>query len=299
MNNTVEIINAKLKNYTTKKKNSFKMNANIVRELVKKNIKVQYRNSIIGALWTVLNPLLNMLVMWFVFSTFFGSGDEWYALYILCGNIVFSFMRGATVQSLPSIVYNRGLLTKNKISQFVFPVSANLGAIVNFAFSSVALLGVMVVTSIANKESAFGPTMFLILLMIPALFLFSYGLSLVLTAMYVFFRDIQHFYNVLLTLWTYLTPLFWKKGDLLKKAIPAEGDPGLLYYALRFVINANPMTQFVEYFREVTYVATTSGWTLDFYGFPRLGVLYLIGLAFFGIGTLVFSLTRKNFIYNI
>ena len=299
MNNTVEIINTRLKNYTTRKKNSFKMNANIVRELVKKNIKVQYRNSIIGALWTVLNPLLNMLVMWFVFSMFFGSGDDWYALYILCGNIVFSFMRGATVQSLPSIVYNRGLLTKNKISQFVFPVSCNLGAVVNFAFSSVALIGVMAVTSIANHQSAFSFNMLLIFLMLPALFLFSYGLSLILTAMYVFFRDIQHFYNVFLTLWTYLTPLFWKKETILNKAKDSEGYEGFLYHLLSFVLNANPMTQFVEYFREVTYGAAVNGWTLDYFGFPKLGVLYLIGFAFFGIGTLVFTATRKNFIYNI
>ncbi len=299
MNNTVEIINAKLKDYTTRKKNSFKMNANIVRELVKKNIKVQYRNSIIGALWTVLNPLLNMLVMWFVFSMFFGSGDDWYALYILCGNIVFSFMRGATVQSLPSIVNNRGLLTKNKISQFVFPVSCNLSAVVNFAFSSIALIGVMAVTSIYNHTSAFSLNLLLIFLMLPALFLFSYGLSLILTSMYVFFRDVQHFYNVFLTLWTYLTPLFWKKQTILDKAKGAEGYEGFLYHLLEFVLNANPMTQFVEYFREVTYGAAVNGWTLDYFGFPKLGVLYLIGLAFCGVGTLVFSLTRKNFIYNI
>ncbi|MBQ8545359.1 MAG: ABC transporter permease [Clostridia bacterium] len=299
MNNTMETLNDKFRSYTARKRNSFKMNANIVRELVKKNVKVQYRNSIIGALWTVLNPLLNMLVMWFVFSTFFGTGDEWYALYILCGNIIFSFMRGATVQSLPSIVYNRGLLTKNKISQFVFPVSCNLGAVVNFAFSSVALVGVMVVTSIANHESAFGPSLFLVVLMLPALFLFSYGLSLILTAMYVFFRDVQHFYNVFLTLWTYLTPLFWKKNAILEKAKAQDGTEGFLYHALEFVINANPMYHFVDYFREITYSATVNGWSLDFYGFPKLGILYLIGLAFFGIGTLVFSLTRKNFIYNI
>ena len=299
MNNTVEILTDKLKNYTKKKRSSFKMNANIVRELVKKNVKVQYRNSIIGALWTILNPLLNMLVMWFVFSLFFGRGDEWYALYILCGNIIFSFVRNATVQSLPSIVHNRGLLTKNKISQFVFPVSCNLSAVVNFLFSSVALLGVMVVTTLVNPGTAFGPSIFLVVLFLPALFLFSYGLSLILTSLYVFFRDIQHFYNVFLTLWTYLTPLFWKKEDILESAANRDDFGEFLYHLLEFVINANPMYHFVDYFREITYRATVDGWTLDFYAFPKLGVLYLIGLAFFGVGTLIFSLTRKNFIYNI
>jgi len=100
-----------------KKLRDSKKNANITRELVKKNIKIQYRNSVIGIFWTVLNPFLNMLVMYFVFGSILGysKSDPTYALYLLCGNIVFNMMRGATSQSLTSLVYNRGLLTKNKI----------------------------------------------------------------------------------------------------------------------------------------------------------------------------------------
>ena len=275
-----------------KKADSFKKNANIVRELVKKNIKVQYRNSVIGALWTVLNPLLNMLVMFFVFSTVFsfGKNDPWYSLYILCGNIMFSFVRAATTQSLTSIVNNRGLLTKNKISQFVFPIANNLGAVVNFAFSMVALLGVMVVVSIVNHQSAFSFTLLLVFLMLPALFMFSFGLSLILSSLYVFFRDIQHFYTVFLTLWTYLTPIFWKMDSL-------EGNP-IFKDLLSLVVNLNPMFHFVEYFRDIVYRCACEGiGVLE--SFATLGILYLIGLAFVGVGTLVFSLTRRNFIYHI
>ena len=128
-----------------KKLRDAKKNANITRELVKKNIKIQYRNSVIGIFWTVLNPFLNMLVMYFVFGSILGysKSDPTYALYLLCGNIVFNMMRGATSQSLTSLVNNRGLLTKNKISYYVFPLSNNLSALVNFLFSCIALLGVM------------------------------------------------------------------------------------------------------------------------------------------------------------
>ncbi len=290
--NTKPTLFQRLKAFLLKKLISFKKNANIVRELVKKNIKVQYRNSVIGALWTVLNPLLNMLVMFFVFSTVFsfGKNDIWYSLYILCGNIIFSFVRSATTQSLPSIVDNRGLLTKNKISQYVFPVAKNLSAVVNFAFSMVALLGVMAVVSIFNHQNAFGPAIFLIFLMLPALFIFSFGLSLALSSLYVFFRDVQHFYTVFLTLWTYLTPIFWKIGNL-------DGNP-VLKDILQFVVNMNPMFHFVEYFRDIVYRCTCEGvGVID--TFPTLGILYLIGIVSVGLGIFVFSLTRKKFIYHI
>lgn len=297
--NTKENIFKRLLAFLKKKALSFKKNANIVRELVKKNIKVQYRNSVIGALWTVLNPLLNMLVMFFVFSVVLNYGSEkTYALYILCGNIMFSFIRASTTQSLPSIVQNRGLLTKNKISQFVFPISNNLVAVVNFAFSSIALLGVMAVVSIVAKQNFFSFNLLLVFLMLPALFLFSYGLSLILAALYVFFRDIQHFYNVFLTLWTYLTPVFWKVGNVLE---PKNGDSvgtEFIKSSLSIVVHANPMYWFVTYFRDIAYSCVETGrtvWTT----FPTLASLYLIGLIFAGIGTLIFSLTRSKFIYYI
>lgn len=281
--------------FVVKKSKSFKKNANIVRELVIKNVKIQYRNSVIGVLWTVLNPLLNMLVMYFVFSTImdFGSKQEedWFSLYILCGNIMFSFVRNATTQSLPSIVQNRGLLTKNKISEYVFPISKNLSAVVNFSFSMIALIGVMAVVSFFAPGSAFSYTLIFVFLMLPALFLFSFGLSLVLSSLYVFFRDIQHFYTVFLTLWTYLTPIFWDFGLFKNKE-------DMKYAILETVVNLNPMFHFVEYFRDIIYRCSV-GFTPVLETFSTLALLYVIGLISLGIGILIFALTRRKFIYNI
>lgn len=323
----------RLKEFFVKKAASFKKNANIVRELVKKNVKIQYRNSAIGAIWTILNPLLNMLVMYFVFSNVLGyKDDKTYALYLLCGTITFALMRAGTTQSMTSLVNNRGLLTKNKISYFVFPVSNNLGAVINFAFSLIALLTVMIFVAFFNNVfEIFSPNLLLILVMIPALFLFSYGLSLILSALYVFFRDIQHFYNVFLTLWTYLTPMFYKvdrfanSEDLSAKFITA-------------VINLNPMYHFVEFFRDVAYrcsentqfvancgeiingVGSGEFWselvktnglqkamemlqTAQMYAplpdATEILILYGWGIGAFLLGTLVFLLTRRKFIFYI
>lgn len=277
-----------------RKKTSFIKNSYIVKELVKRNVKVQYRNSAIGVLWTILNPLLNMLVMFFVFSSLFGKGDPYYALYLLCGTITFALMRNATTQSMTSIVNNRGLLTKNKISQYVFPVANNIGAVINFGFSMIALLAVMLFVAIKNQTFViFSANLLLVFVMLPALFLFSYGLSLVLASIYVFFRDIQHFYNVFLTLWTYLTPMFYKPETFFESA--AAGD--ISAKAISWVINANPMFHFVEYFRDLAYRCAAEVQAIP--DFSQTLILYAWGFGAFLIGTLIFTVTRPKFIYNI
>ena len=273
-----------------KKLRDAKKNANITRELVKKNIKIQYRNSVIGIFWTVLNPFLNMLVMYFVFGSILGysKSDPTYALYLLCGNIVFNMMRGATSQSLTSLVQNRGLLTKNKISYYVFPLSNNLSALVNFLFSCIALLGVMLFVWIKG-EAVFSWNILIAFFMLPALFIFNYGMSIILAALYVFFRDIQHFYTVFLTLWTYLTPIFYK--------IDRIGNTTLAEKFVTAVINLNPMYHFVEYFRDVIYRCAATGTSLPTNG--ALLKLYLIGLVFFAIGVAVYNLTKRKYIFYI
>lgn len=294
------------KEWMLKKTTSFKKNANIVRELVYRNIKIQYRNSVIGVMWTVLQPLLNMLVMLVVFGTVLGYGnDPTYSLYLFCGTISFAVMRAGTTQSMTSIVNNRGLLTKNKISQYVFPISCNLTACINFGFSLIAFFGVMFIVAFLNPEinigtvavpimvsswSMFSPYLLLVLVMLPALFLFSYGLSLILSTLFVFFRDVQHFYNVFLTLWTYLTPMFYKLDRFEGPNAPAGSD------FILFIIKANPMYHFVEFFRDIAFRCSLGIESFDPWS---LLTIYAIGIGTFAIGTVVFACTRRRFIYNL
>jgi len=300
MNNNSQNYSKKerLQEWLLDRKRQLKKNVNIIRELVKKNVKIQYRNSAIGAVWTILNPLLNMLVMFFVFGTILGYGnDPTYALYLLCGNIIFNTMRGATTQSLTTLVQNRGLLTKNRISYSVFPIANNLTAFVNFLFSCVALLGVMIIVHFSTfgelPGSIFGWQFFMMLLMLPALFLFTYGVSLLLSAMYVFFRDIQHFYTVFLTLWTYLTPIFYKTDRF-------TTDNTMEKLALFAIEKLNPMYYFVTYFRNIVYHASAYGELLGNGGAGiSLWTLYFIGLVFMAIGSAVFVLTKRKFIFYI
>lgn len=280
----------KIKPVLARHKRELIKNKNIVIQLVKRGIKVQYRNSAIGVLWTILNPLLNMLVMYIVFSTIIPSyaEDRTYVLYLLCGNIIFNTMRAATTQSMPSLVYNRGLLTKNKIAYGVFPLACNFSAIVNFMFSFIALLVVMLFLIFLGID-VFSPNIFLTLLMLPALFLFNYGISLMLSALYVFFRDVMHFYNVFLTLWMYFTPIFYKVSNL-----------GTAWYqiVMKLVMTLNPMAHFVEYFRDIVY-RINIGLESESAVSSGLGELYIIGIVFFALGTVIFSFAKKKFIFNL
>lgn len=252
----------------------------ILESMVRKNIKNQYRRSFLGVLWTVLNPLLTMLVMAFVFSNIFGrqgiSMD--YPVYVLSGNIVFSFMRAATSNSLTCIVNNYDLLTKTRVPYAVFPISQTLSSVVNFGFSFIALIVVMLIR-IPNGVT-FHWTMFMTLVpWLPSIMMFTTGISFILCSVYVRFRDIKHIYSVFLTLWMYMTPIFYSL-DVLKL------DP-----VARQVMEINPMLHYLNYFRDIV-CGTVPTWQAH-------AICYGAGAAALLVGWVIFRLSRKKFILYI
>ena len=248
--------------------------AYLLRLLVRRNIKNQYYRSFIGILWTVLNPLLNMLVMAFVFSQIFGRGGAEaldYPLYILSGNIVFGIMRSSTTGSLPCLVNQRDMLQKTKVPISLFPTANVFSSLVTFGFSFLALLVVALFRFWAG-EYVFHWEILLTVVLLPAITLFSLGLSYFLSALYVFFRDLKHIYSVLLTLWTYLTPLFYAP-EALKNSVVTE------------VLKFNPMYHYVEYFRDLLMGnIPTAGEHL---------LCYAFGIVVFAVGAL-FLLAVRN-----
>lgn len=257
----------------------------VLGELVRKKVKTQYRNSALGMLWTVLNPLLNMLIMWAIFTQFFGKNDPYYPVYLLTGNIMFSALRSATDGALTSVADNRGLLTRVKIDAYLFPLSATLSSIINFAFSMISVLIIMLGMQIFGGMSLYSYRMLFVLLMLPAFLLFEYGIGLFLSALYVFFRDIKYLYSVFLTLWTYLTPIFYKVDNLASGSFASN------------LIKLNPMYYFVRYFRDAMYHYETIGWGCPVW--KTLGLLYILGIVSVLIGGIVFKLLKKRFMAYI
>lgn len=248
----------------------------IIRELVARDFKLKFRRSALGVLWSVLNPLLMMSVMALVFSNMlrFSSGDiPSFPLYIILGNITFTLMADSTGAGMHSIIDNAALIKKVKINRFVFPIEKVLFGVVNFAISLIAVACVMLFVGIA-------PTLYVFYLPVFLLYIgtFCVGLSLLLSALAVFFRDIMHLWTIILTAWTYATPLFYPETILPQ-------------WLLRLEI-FNPMYHYVTYMREILLYARTPSLELNLWcaGFSALALV---------VGYLVFAKHEHKFILFI
>ncbi len=202
----------------------------LLTELVKRDVKVRYRRSVLGMLWSVLNPLLTMLVMNFVFSNVFRFDLVNFPVYLMTGQLVFGFLSEATNQSLTSILENRQLLLKVYIPKYIFPMSRVSASLVNLLFSLIALFIVLIFTG-----TPLSWTMLLVPVLFVYLFAFVLGMGLLLSCLAVFFRDTIHLYSVVLTVWMYITPIFY----------PVEILPEIGQVLVRF----NPMFHYVRFMR--------------------------------------------------
>ena len=259
-------------------RNDFEKDIFVLKQLVTKDFKIKYRRSFLGVAWSVLNPLLMMIVMSVVFSTLLGSNIEHFPLYLILGNITYSLMSDSTSKAVTSILDAAPLLKKVKIDRFVFPVQKILFALVNFAFSLIAVAIVMLWFRVV-------PTWHLIWLPVclGLLMIFCIGIGLVLSAATVFFRDVIHLWSVVLTAWNYLTPVFWDFQMLLDRGAPAWTIG---------IVKMNPMYGFVTFMRDIVL------WQQN----PSLEILLLCtvwAVIMLVIGIFVFRKTEHKFILYI
>lgn len=243
--------------------NNFYKYRPLLKELVVRDIKVRYRHSVLGVFWTVLNPLLMMVVMTIVFSKLFGNTIENFAIYYLSGYILYAFLNESTTQALFSVVYNSSLTKKVYIPKYLFPLSKVASALINLLFSFIALLIVMLLTGTKFYWTV-------LLSVVPALYLaiFCCGLGLILTTMNVFFRDIGHFYSIIMLVWMYLTPLFYPETLLID-----NGMPFLLYF--------NPLYHNVSYFRMLILEGAIPGLLHNLQCFLPGAILLVLGVVVF------------------
>ena len=254
----------------------------ILKQLVGKDFKIKYRRSFLGVAWSVLNPLLMMIVMAIVFTTIFAQGrngsitPEMYPPYLIVGNVTFAVMSDSTSQALSSIIYASSLLKKVKVHRFVFPVQKVLFSLVNFAFSLIAVAIVMLWFHVV-------PTWHLLLLPVCLILLmfFGMGVGLLLSAATVFFRDVMHLWSVVLTAWTYFTPIFWTTDYILK-----------MPHILRVLMYANPMYNYLQFMREI-FLFQTCPTPLEF------GLCVAWAVIAMAIGYTVFHKNEHKFILYI
>ena len=255
-------------------KTQFKRDWFILTSLVSKDFKLKYRRSVLGVLWSVLNPLLMMIVLSAVFSVVFrGSVDGPFPVYLILGMTLFTFMSDATSGAMGSIIDSAPLIKKIRINKMLFPLEKVLFALLNYAISLIAVALVMLFFQVA-------PTINLLLVpvLLAYLFMFSLGLGLLLSSLSVFFRDIMHLWGVILTAWTYATPLFYSVDIL----------PDWMVSVMQF----NPMYYYVTYFRDVAMYGITPSLMQNIICFG-CGAIALV------IGALVFRKQQKKFILYV
>lgn len=250
----------------------------ILKQLVTKDFKRKYRRSVLGIAWSVLNPLMMMIVMSVVFSFVFRADIENYPLYLILGNITFSFMSESTSQALMSFIDAAPLLKKVRVSRFVFPVQKVLFALVNFTFSLVAVALVMLWFRVVPTWHIIWLPVCLFLLV-----LFCSGIGLIVGSLAVFFRDVVHLWSVILTAWTYLTPIFWVPTQLAANGAPAW---------VMSIVELNPMYGFVTFMRDIFL------WNQN-PSMRTLGLCVIWAVIMLGIGILVFRKTQHKFILYI
>lgn len=253
--------------------NVFFQYKDLLYNLVSRDIKVRYRKSFLGMLWTVLNPLLMMIVMTIVFSTLFKSTIDNFPVYFLAGNLIFTLNSEITNNCTYAIIGNASLLKKVYIPKYLFPLSKAGSALVNLMFSLIAMFLVMIILRVP-----FLPTLLLLPIPIAYAFIFSLGLGLLLSAVTVYFRDIAYFYSVLLLAWNYFTPVFY----------PIEILPDFA----RKLMQLNPLYHYIDYMRNLILHGAVPGITENF-------VCLLMSVMMLVIGVCVFYRKQDNFILYI
>ncbi len=242
-------------------------------ELVKRDFKKKYKRTYLGMLWSILSPLLTLLVMRIVFTQFFGREMEHYTIYLFCGNIVYSFFSDATNGGMGSLMDNSSIFSKINVPKYLFLFSKIVSSLINFGLTFVVFLLFCIIDGVTFTWSFFS-----LIYPIICLVIFNVGIGMILSALFVFFRDIQYLWSVFTMLLMYMSAIFYT----------IDGYSPFV----QKLFHLNPIFVYIKYFREAVL-------------FGRLPSLPLHALAAgyaliaFLIGALIYKKCNHKFLYYV
>lgn len=242
-------------------------------ELVKRDFKKKYKRTVLGMMWSVLSPLLTLMVMRLVFTQFFGRTTPHYTTYLFCGNLVFSCFNESTSQGMTSLMGNASIFTKVNVPKYLFLFSKNVQTLINFGLSLCVFFLFCILDHIT-----FTWKFILLLYPIVCLVLFNVGVGLVLSALFLFFRDIQYLWSVFTQLLMYMSAIFYT----IDRYSPEVQNLFLL----------NPIYLFIRYFRKIVIEATIP--TIWFHLLMAADVLIVLGL-----GCWMYKRYNTRFLYYV
>ncbi len=238
--------------------------------LVKKDLRGRYKGSVLGFLWTFINPLMQLVVYTFVFTYIMKAGIERYYLYLFVALVPWIFFSSAITGGSSSIVAQKDLVKKIYFPREVIPISYVTSCFVNMLLCFCIIFLVMLVAGIPFRPLA--------LLCLPVVMIVEYllalGMAMLSSAITVYFRDLEHILGIVTMIWMYMTPIFYSIDMIPEK--------------LRFIYHLNPMSSVISCYRDVLYSAKV----------PDLSSLLeaaVLGVFFLVVGMLVFGKLKKGF----
>jgi len=240
-------------------------------QLVHRDFTQKYKRTILGQAWSILNPLLTMFIMRMVFAHFFGRNMEFYTTYLFAGNIVLSFFKEATKNGMTSLVGNASIITKINVPKYLFLLSKNVSSLYNFGLTLITFFVFCIIDGITFHVSFFA-----LIYPIICLVMINLGVGMILSALYVFFRDTTYLYDVFLTLLTYLSAVFYSIDSFDEKT--------------QRLFLLNPVYVIIKYFRLVVIEHQIPSLTYH-------GLCAFYAIIFLVIGSIIYKKFNNKFVY--
>ena len=257
------------------KKYSFLMN-----QMISRDFKVKYKRSVLGVLWSVLYPVLMMAVMALIFSNMFKFKVEGvnYLVYLMTGLVMFNYFSEASNTAMASVITNYSLINKVYIPKYIFPLSKCLFVGINFLLTLIPLLAIILFTGSGDTRCVINIYYLLIPYAFIRMFLFTVGMGFILSTIAVFLKDILYIYGIIITIWTYFTPIFY--------------DISILPEKLQVLFQLNPLYQFITFVRTIVLYNELP----SVFNFVLSGAFAIVT---FTAGCLVFKKNQDKFIYYL
>lgn len=250
-----------------------KQNRFLFEELVKRDFTKKYKRTVLGMLWSVLGPLMTLGVMALIFTQFFGRNINHYIIYLFCGNLLFNYFKESTLTGMTSLVENSGIFSKVNVPKYMFLLSKNVSVLINFGINLVVLFIFCIIDGITF-------TWKFIFLIYPVccLMIFNLGMGLILSALYIMFRDMKYLYDIFTLLLMYVSAIFYSI------------DAYELH--IQYLFYLNPIYVYIRYFRKIILDGTIPQPT-----FHLLAAGYALVVLI--IGSVIYKKKNYKFLYYI
>jgi len=242
-------------------------------ELVKRDFKKKYKRTVLGMAWSIISPLMSLLIMRIVFTQFFGRNMEHYTTYLFCGNLIYSYFSESTRDGMTSIMGNAAIFTKVNVPKYLFLLSKTVQTLFNFLLILIVFFFFCLIDNIT-----FTWRFILLIYPICCLVVFNTGIELLLSTLFVFFRDIQYLWSIFTQLLMYMSAIFY----------PIDGYSEKVQMLFHF----NPMFLFIKYFRNIVIDATV----------PSIGIhlrIFIFSAVSLLSGCLVYRKNNTKFLYYV